>query len=162
MSENRITSALRGLSLKRRLPLVAGVLLGLLLVGATVLVKPFWRLTSQLDDLAYRQPSRLYARPLRLVAGESASAYRLIGDLRAEGYREGGSAGLPLAAGRYRCDKAGITVHLRSFPALAESGGGNVEARFSARTRSTPGNQDKSVGFPRRSGRSNPVKIKRP
>ena len=96
--------------------------------GAALVVKPFWRLTSQFDDITYRQPSRLYARPPRLAAGDRLDVDRVVAELRAQGYREG--SGLPLAPGRYLREKGGLLVHLRRFPSLGESDGGLVEARF--------------------------------
>ncbi|HTQ80425.1 MAG TPA: transglycosylase domain-containing protein, partial [Thermoanaerobaculia bacterium] len=115
--------------LKNRAALVLLACLALLVAAGALLIKPFWRLTSQFDDITYRQPSRLYARPPRLATGELVNADRLITDLRASGYREG--AGMPLAAGRYLREKDRLILHLRNFPALAESSGGLVEARFS-------------------------------
>jgi penicillin-binding protein 1B len=112
---------------KRRLLLILGGVALLLAAGLALIVKPFWRLTSQFDDITYRQPSRLYARPPRLAAGERVDLDRLVTDLRAVGYRPG--SGLPLAAGRYLREKSGLTVHLRHFAALGESDRGLVEAR---------------------------------
>jgi penicillin-binding protein 1B len=114
---------------RRRLLIVLGVLAILFTAGAALVVKPFWRLTSQFDDITYRQPSRLYARPPRLRAGELVNPDRLVADLRAAGYGEG--AGLPLAPGRYLRGKNELIVHLRDFPGLEESAGGLVEARLS-------------------------------
>ncbi|HEV7516826.1 MAG TPA: PBP1A family penicillin-binding protein, partial [Thermoanaerobaculia bacterium] len=80
------------------------------------------------DDITYRQPSRLYARPPRLATGERVDVDRLVADLRAVGYRAG--EGLPLAPGRYLREKGRLIVHLRRFAALGESDGGLVEALF--------------------------------
>jgi penicillin-binding protein 1B len=128
MPLKRSTSRASSPSFRRRLLLVLGALAILLIAGAALVVKPFWRLTSQFDDITYRQPSRLYARPPRLAAGDRLDADRVAAELRAEGYREG--SGLPLAPGRYRREKGALLVHLRRFPALGESDGGLVEARF--------------------------------
>src|SRR6185369_13128620 len=125
------TSGARHPAFRRRLLLVLGALALLLMAGAALVVKPFWRLTSQFDDITYRQPSRLYARPPRLAAGDRVDADRLAADLRAQGYRAG--TGLPIAPGHYLRDKGekgGLLIHLRRFPALGESDGGLVEARF--------------------------------
>ena len=86
----------------------------LLAVGAFV-IRPFWQLTSQFDDLTFRQPSRLYAKATRIAPGRSYPASLLISDLEAEGYREDTDTN-PLPAGRYRKDGRGLDVHLRSFP----------------------------------------------
>lgn len=101
----------------------------LVAVGAFV-IRPFWRLAGQFDDLTFRQPSRLYARATRLYEGRSYPAERLIEDLEGEGYREdaGGSA---LPAGRYRRTKRGLAVHLRSFPRPdGRRGGGLAEVAY--------------------------------
>ena len=101
----------------------------LVAVGAFV-IRPFWQLTSQFDDLTFRQPSRLYARASLLTPGRSYPVDLLVKDLRSEGYREDTETD-PLPAGRYRTTgKAGrgLAVHLRSFPRPDGSkGGGLVE-----------------------------------
>jgi penicillin-binding protein 1B len=110
------------------------VALVLMVVGAFV-IRPFWQLTSQFDEITYRQPSRLYAKATRLVPGRSYPADVLVSNLRAEGYREdsGEDSGEdteanPLPAGRYRKIGRGLAVHLRSFPRPdGSSGGGLVE-----------------------------------
>ncbi|MEA2695312.1 MAG: penicillin-binding protein, partial [Acidobacteriota bacterium] len=134
MPSKRSTSRPRHPAFRRRVLLVLGILALLLVAGAALVVQPFWRLTSQFDDITYRQPSRLYARATRLAAGDRVDADRLVADLKAQGYRAG--TGLPIAPGHYlreradKSDRSGLIVHLRSFPALGESGGGLVEARF--------------------------------
>ena len=129
MPLKRSTSGLRSPSFRRRLLAVLAVLAVLFVAGTALIVKPFWRLTSQFDDITYRQPSRLYARPPRLARGERMDFDRIVAELRSEGYREG--SGPPLAPGRYRREKGRLLVHLRRFPALGQSDGGLVEARFS-------------------------------
>jgi penicillin-binding protein 1B len=100
-----------------------------LVVGAFV-IRPFWQLTSQFDDLTFRQPSRLYAKATRLVPGRSYPVDALVADLRAEGYREDLDSN-PLPAGRYRKVGRGLAVHLRSFPRPdGSSGGGLVEILY--------------------------------
>lgn len=101
----------------------------LLAVGAFV-IRPFWQLTSQFDDLTFRQPSRLYAKATRIAPGRSYPASLLISDLEAEGYREDEDTN-PLPAGRYRKSGRGLAVHLRSFPRPDGSkGGGLVEIAY--------------------------------
>jgi penicillin-binding protein 1B len=98
----------------------------LLAVGAFV-IRPFWQVTSQFDDLTFRQPSRLYAKATRIAPGRSYPASLLISDLEAEGYREDRDTN-PLPAGRYRKTGSGLAVHLRRFPRPDGSeGGGLVE-----------------------------------
>ncbi|HSN86608.1 MAG TPA: PBP1A family penicillin-binding protein [Thermoanaerobaculia bacterium] len=101
------------------------------LVGVGIFViRPFWRLAGQFDDLTFRQPSRLYARATRLYEGRSYPAEALIEDLEGEGYREDpGSSALP--AGRYRRTKRGVMAHLRSFPQPdGRRGGGIAEVAY--------------------------------
>ncbi|HEX5717075.1 MAG TPA: PBP1A family penicillin-binding protein, partial [Thermoanaerobaculia bacterium] len=92
--------------------------------------RPFWQLTSQFDDLTFRQPSRLYAKATRIAPGRSYPGSLLISDLEAEGYREDTDTN-PLPAGRYRKVGRGLAVHLRSFPRPDGSkGGGLVEITY--------------------------------
>ncbi len=84
-----------------------------LAIGVFV-IRPFWHLSSQFDDLTYRQPSRLYGRPTVLAAGRSLPADRLIEDLEYEGYREHEGAS-PLPTGSYRRTRSSLAVHQRSF-----------------------------------------------
>ena len=105
------------------------VALVLIVVGAFV-IRPFWQLTSQFDDITYRQPSRLYAKATRLTPGRSYPAELLVSDLRAEGYREDTDSN-PLPAGRYRKVGRGLAVHLRSFLRPdGSTGGGLVEITY--------------------------------
>jgi penicillin-binding protein 1B len=128
MPLKRSTSGPHPPTFRRRLLLVLGALAVVFIAGAALVVKPFWRLTSQFDDITYRQPSRLYARPPRLAVGDRLDVDRVVSELRSEGYREG--EGLPLAPGRYLREKRELIVHLRRFPALGESDGGLVEAKL--------------------------------
>jgi len=101
----------------------------LIVIGAFV-IRPFWRLSSQFDDLTFRQPSRLYGLTPVLAAGKSYPRERLIEDLRAEGYREEDDSG-SLPPGRYREGKGGFAVHVRSFPLPdGRKGGGLVEVSW--------------------------------
>jgi penicillin-binding protein 1B len=115
-------------ALKRRGLLIALAIA--LVVIAVFVIRPFWRLSSQFDDLTFRQPSRLYGLTPVLAEGKSYPRERLIEDLRAEGYREeDGSGSLP--PGRYREGKAGFAVHVRSFPLPdGTKGGGLVEVSW--------------------------------
>jgi len=89
--------------LSRRRYWVAALAVFFVLVGAFAffVLRPFWRLASQFDDLTYRQPSRLYARSAVLQPGRAYPPEQLIQSLRDEGYREA-SGGGSLPAGRYR------------------------------------------------------------
>jgi penicillin-binding protein 1B len=146
----RSTSETRHPAFRRRLLIALGAVALLFAAGAALVVKPFWRLTSQFDDITYRQPSRLYARPPRVATGDRIDADRLVADLHAQGYRP--APNLPLAGGRYlrapekpqklekpekpekpeNAERGELIVHLRRFPALGESDGGLVEIRFDA------------------------------
>ena len=92
---------------------LAVLALVLIVIGVFV-IRPFWHLSSQFDDLTYIQPSRLYGRPTVLAAGRSLPVERLIEDLRNEGYREH-EGDSPLPAGRYRRTGSRLAVHQRSF-----------------------------------------------
>lgn len=104
------------------------ILLGLavaLLVFGLFVIRPFWHLSSQFDDLTFRQPSRLYGRAPVLAQGKSFPPHLLLEELRAEGYREqDGSGSLP--PGRYRETSKGLAVHVRSFPLPDGGKGGGV------------------------------------
>ncbi|HVS00576.1 MAG TPA: PBP1A family penicillin-binding protein [Thermoanaerobaculia bacterium] len=100
------------------------LLLVFVLVGFFIL-RPFWRLTGQFDEITFRQPSRLYARPAVLEDERRYSLDQLVADLSAEGYREA-EEGPRLPAGRFQRDADSLTVHLRSFPTAEGPGGGQV------------------------------------
>ncbi|HSG38106.1 MAG TPA: PBP1A family penicillin-binding protein, partial [Thermoanaerobaculia bacterium] len=106
------------------------LLLAILLVVGAFVIRPFWRLSGQFDDITFRQPSRLYAKAIRLDEGRSFPQELLVANLSGEGYREDqDSDGLP--AGRYRRYKNGVAVHLRSFPMPdGGRGGGLVEIGY--------------------------------
>jgi penicillin-binding protein 1B len=102
----------------------------ILAVLGVFVIRPFWQLTSQFDDLTFRQPSRVYALARRIAPGRSYPASLLVSDLQAEGYREDTESD-PLPAGRYRKVGRGLAVHLRSFlRADGSSGGGLVEITY--------------------------------
>lgn len=115
-------------TLKRRGLLVA--LAAVLIAIGVFVIRPFWRLSSQFDDLTFRQPSRLYGLAPVLAEGKSYPREQLIKDLESEGYREDeGSDSLP--GGRYRTGKSGFAVHVRSFPQPdGTAGGGLVEVSW--------------------------------
>lgn len=113
--------------LKRR-GLLFGLAVVLIAIGAFV-IRPFWRLSSQFDDLTFRQPSRLYGLSPVLAEGKSYAREQLIKDLESEGYREDDSGRLP--PGRYRQGKEGFAVNVRSFPRPDGTvGGGLVEVKW--------------------------------
>ncbi len=115
--------------LLRRRGLLIVIAVVLVVIGAFV-IRPFWRLSSQFDDLTFRQPSRLYGLTPVLTEGKTYPRDRLIEDLRGEGYREVEGPG-SLPPGRYRESKSGLSVHLRSFSLPdGQQGGGIVEVKW--------------------------------
>ncbi|HEX9944169.1 MAG TPA: PBP1A family penicillin-binding protein [Thermoanaerobaculia bacterium] len=112
---------------KRKVLLVLAILLG---VAGAFVIPPFWRLSSQFDEITFRQPSRLYGRATRLYEERNYPPDLLIANLSGEGYREDDTSP-DLPAGRYRRSKRGVAVHLRSFPLPDGSrGGGLVEVAY--------------------------------
>jgi penicillin-binding protein 1B len=102
----------------------------LMAIVAIFVIRPFWKLSSQFDEITFRQPSRLYARATRLFEGRSYAPELLMANLKGEGYRED-STSPDLPAGRYRKTKQGVNVHLRNFPLPDGSrGGGLVELTY--------------------------------
>jgi penicillin-binding protein 1B len=115
---------------RRRRRLLWIVLLAVLVALGALVIQPFWRLSSQFEDLTFRQPSRLYARATRLYEGRNYPRDLLIENLSGEGYREDDTAS-DLPTGRYRRSKNAVAVHLRSFPLPDGSrGGGLVEVTY--------------------------------
>lgn len=100
---------------RRRLRIVLAVLAIVMVVVGIFIIRPFWRLSGQFDEITFRQPSRLYGRATRLTEGRNYPPELLIANLSGEGYREDEtSADLP--AGRFRRSKKAVAIHLRSFP----------------------------------------------
>jgi penicillin-binding protein 1B len=118
---------------RRRKRLWWGLGIGVPLLAALsfFVLRPFWRLSSQFDDITYRQPSRLYARSVVIQTGHIYPAEQLIEGLRNEGYREAPEGSLP--AGRYRKTKEGLAVHLRTFLLPDGAHGGVVEVAYRGR-----------------------------
>ncbi len=115
--------------LRRRWPLLAIAVLAVATAAGIAVLGPFWRLTSQFDDITYRQPSRLYAQPTRLAVGSLCGLERLVAELKSGGYRADPGAG-PLPVGCYRSIRGGLAVHLRDFPrpeGEAGQGGGMAD-----------------------------------
>jgi penicillin-binding protein 1B len=117
---------------KRRRGRAVLIVLAIVLVTIGIFViRPFWRLSGQFDEITFRQPSRLYARATRLTEGRNYPPELLIANLSGEGYREDDASSEELPAGRFRRSKRTVAVHLRSFPQPDGSrGGGLVEIRY--------------------------------
>ncbi len=115
---------------RRRLRIILAVVAIVFVVVGIFVIRPFWRLSGQFDEITFRQPSRLYARATRLTEGRNYPADLLIANLSGEGYREDETSS-DLPAGRYRHSKKAVAVHLRSFPLPDGSrGGGLVEISY--------------------------------
>jgi len=84
---------------------------------------PYWKLSGQFEDVPHLQPSRLYGRAMELAVGERAELGNIVAELEGEGYRpvQGGERVTP---GRYRRERAGLTVFLRTFPTVGGNGQG--------------------------------------
>ena len=115
---------------RRRLRIILLIVAVVLVVVGIFIIRPFWRLSSQFDEITFRQPSRLYGRATRLAEGRNYPPDLLIANLSGEGYREDdASASLP--AGCFRRSKKAVAVHLRSFPlADGSRGGGLLEVDY--------------------------------
>src|SRR6185295_13759402 len=100
---------------RRRLRIILAVLAIVLVVVGIFVIRPFWRLSGQFDEITFRQPSRLYGRATRLTEGRNYPPDLLIANLSGEGYREDETSS-DLPAGRFRRTKKAVAVHLRSFP----------------------------------------------
>jgi penicillin-binding protein 1B len=115
---------------RRRLRIILLVLAILLVAVGIFIIRPFWSLSGQFDEITFRQPSRLYGRATRLAEGRNYPADLLIANLSGEGYREDETSP-DLPAGRFRRSKKAVAVHLRSFPLPDGSrGGGLVEISY--------------------------------
>jgi penicillin-binding protein 1B len=109
---------------RRRVLILLGIVF-VLAVAAVFVIRPFWKLSGQFDEITFRQPSRLYGRATRLYEGRSYPPELLIANLKGEGYRED-KASPEIPAGRYRRTKRGVSVHLRRFPLPDGSWGGGL------------------------------------
>ncbi len=110
---------------KRRRWIILLVLAIVLVVVGSFVIRPFWRLSGQFNEITFRQPSRLYARTTVLTEGRNYPPDLLIENLSGEGYRED-TTSPELPAGRFRRLKRGLAVHQRSFPLPDGSMGGGV------------------------------------
>jgi penicillin-binding protein 1B len=90
-----------------------------------VLLRPYWKISSQFDEIIFRQPSRLYAQPTVLEVGRAYPLPKLLADLHGESYRESNDEVAP-PVGRYRRLADGLEVHLRTFPTPEGKGGGGL------------------------------------
>jgi penicillin-binding protein 1B len=115
---------------RRRLRIVLLIVAIVLVIAGIFVVRPFWRLSGQFNEITFRQPSRLYGRATRLAEGRSYPRDLLIANLTGEGYREDETSS-DLPPGRYRSSKKSLAVHVRSFP-LPDGGrgGGLVEINY--------------------------------
>ena len=96
----------------RRLLVLAGLLAAAFAVGW--LMWPFWQFSGRFTDLQAEQPSRLYARPTLVLAGERVVLDRLVAELADLGYES--VAGAPSGPGEFERGRGRLRVHLRSSP----------------------------------------------
>lgn len=82
---------------------------------------PYWQLSGRFRTLPEGQPSRLYARPFRLVPGQPLSSSALTARLEALHYAPAGASGL--TPGTFRATPAAISVARRPPPPAATEGG---------------------------------------
>ncbi|HEX2641654.1 MAG TPA: PBP1A family penicillin-binding protein, partial [Thermoanaerobaculia bacterium] len=109
--------------LRRRRVWAIGFLLFLALIGFFV-IRPFWKLTSQFEDLTFRQPSRIYARATRLYPGRPFPVAQLLQEIEDEGYRPYDGPP-PVPAGRYIRTREGVALHQRGYPTPEGRRGGH-------------------------------------
>jgi penicillin-binding protein 1B len=96
------------------------------------LLLPLWGVSGQLSAAPRQQPSRLFAAPARIDAGDPLRARDLVALLEERGYRSAGATGGPLDRGSYRAGGAAVEVQLRSFPTAA---GWTVPSRLEVASR---------------------------
>ena len=78
---------------RRRRLLIFLVILAIIAVAVGIFViRPFWGLSGQFNEITFRQPSRLYGRATRLSEGRNYPPELLIANLSGEGYREDDSS----------------------------------------------------------------------
>jgi penicillin-binding protein 1B len=126
-SNGRRQTRIRGLLRSRRVRLALAVAAALFVAFAAWLIQPFWQLSGQFGDQPTNQPSRLYARPMTLVAGEPFDLERLLLELEELSYREV-SDGARVPPGAFHRADGRLTVHLRRFPTPKGPGGGALLA----------------------------------
>jgi penicillin-binding protein 1B len=115
---------------RRRLRIILPIVAVVLAVIGIFIIRPFWHLSGQFNEITFRQPSRLYGRATRLTEGRNYPADLLIANLSGEGYREDETSS-KLPAGRFRRSRRALDVHVRSFPVPDGSrGGGLVEISY--------------------------------
>ncbi|HUO86925.1 MAG TPA: PBP1A family penicillin-binding protein, partial [Thermoanaerobaculia bacterium] len=108
-----------------RVRLVLAVAAVVVALGVSWLIWPFWQLSGQFDDQPTLQPSRLYAQPTTLTAGEPFDLERVLEELADVAYREV-EDGTRVPSGAFHRGDGSLTVHLRPFPTPKGTGGGAV------------------------------------
>lgn len=100
----------------RRIAVAAAALVALFVVLALWVIWPYARALGRIGADPDRSPSRLYARPEVLHAGQPATPSRIVAELEAAGYRPAPDGADDIAAGRYRLTPGRIAVRLRHRP----------------------------------------------
>ena len=114
-------------ALRRRDWLLAKIFAGaglLLMAGLVWYIWPYWQLTGRFATLPSEQPSRLYARSLRLAPGARLSVKGLEERLSTAGYLPAEEG--ELVPGRYRVSGEQVSIFRRRFAALGSDHGGNL------------------------------------
>ncbi len=115
------------LLLRRRDHLLARIFAAAGVAALAVLVWsiwPYWQLSGDFRTLPERQPSRLYARPFRLAAGQPLDPAAVAGRLAALGYRPAEGSGL--VPGTYQLRDDQVSVARRRFRGPSADGGGGL------------------------------------
>jgi penicillin-binding protein 1B len=108
----------------RRIALAFGLAGLLLVVVALWSVWPYWQLAGRFETLPSVEPSRLYGRPLRLLAGLAFDPDRLIERLADLSYHPASERGL--LPGTYHATASRVTIARRTFRAQLGDGGGGL------------------------------------
>ena len=114
----------------RRIALGCGLGAVAAAAAAVWLLLPAWIAVGRVAAAPADGPSRVYARPLVVRAGEVLPRGRVREELEALAYREAGRSGEP-APGEFQVLPEGLLVDLRRFPAAGGADpGGPVEVRW--------------------------------
>ena len=100
----------------RRIAAAAAAVCALVVTLALWVIWPYARALGRIGADPDRAPSRLYARPEVLHAGEPAALHRIAAELDAAGYKPAPEGAGEIAPGRYRFDGARLAVRLRHRP----------------------------------------------
>ncbi len=123
-AQRSLSNTLRLRLRDRRIALGALLVGAVLAVAAVVSIWPYWQLAGRFETLPRVEPSRLYGRPLRLLAGVAMRPEQLVERLEALSYHPAGERGL--LPGTYHRGGERVTILRRRFRAPAGDGGGGL------------------------------------